>query len=197
MIDLNNSEFAEKEIKIFNGGVAGAVPNVSLRVEKRKIEEPETNPLFKVFFTDELGGEVNQAWWSFTPNSQKSDEQNKQLQGYYISRLLHLARAVMGKEYQFPAVESVDEALTLVMGLVNDNAGGSKFNIFVNYGTTRKPSQYLSVRYFNFIEKNVEGAKIGLTPTNSDVMERITEDQPDSNSESIVDQPVTDWTSLG
>ena len=193
MIDLNNSEFAGKEVTIFNGGTAGLVPNVTVRVEKRKIEEPETNPLFKVFFIDERGGVVNQAWWNFTPNENNTEEKNKDLQGYYISRLLHLARAVMGKTYTFPPVESVAKALELVMDLVANNSSDKKFNVFVTYGTTRKPSKYLNVRYFNFIELAQEGCKSLMTPSNVDLMERLQADQPSTPTPS---DPGTDWTTL-
>ena len=38
MINLNGSEFNSPVVAIFNNGVAGRVDNVSISVEKRKLE---------------------------------------------------------------------------------------------------------------------------------------------------------------
>lgn len=176
MINLNDEQFASKTVKIFNNGEAGLVENVDIRVEKKQPSDPDNLPDYKLIAVDENEAEVNEGFYYFTPNPQNTDEKNQANQGYQISRLVHLARAVMGDDYTLPEVPSIKDAYDTVFKLVRDNAGSKKFNVYVTYGTVDRPSQYLGLRYFNFIE-DAEGTS-KLFPSKKDQLTRVQPDQP-------------------
>lgn len=173
-INLNDSQFAGKTI--FNNGKAGVASNVKLQVVKKTSSDKETAPDYKVIFTDSQGGELNEGFYYFKPRPGATPEEVKKAEGYELSRLVHFARAVMGKNAQLPEVSSVQAALDTIMKLVNDNVGDKQFNIFVSYGTVDRPSQYLGLRRFNFIEPATEDS--GLFQAPRDNMDRVTPDTP-------------------
>lgn len=172
MIDLNGKEF--EGTAIFNSGNAGRADNVTISVVKRKVDEPENYPDYKLIAKDESAAEISQGFYVYKPQPGKTDEQNKTRENQELSRLIHLGRAVMGAEYEFPSVNSTQEAYDVIFKLITDNAPGKQFNIFVTYGTTRKPSKYLGIRYFDFIE--AIGGFSRLKTKNSDSMERVVPD---------------------
>ena len=172
MIDLNGKQF--EGTAIFNGGNAGLAENVTLAVTKRQVSEPENYPNYKLVVKDEAGSEVSQGFYVFKPQAGKTDEQNQTRENQEISRLIHLGRAVMGPEFEFPQVNSMQEAYDAIFGIVTDNAPGNKYNVFVTYGTARKPSKYLGIRYFDFIEPTSGVSKLRVR--NSDNMERVVPD---------------------
>ena len=55
-IDKNNTV-------IFNGGNAGIAENVTLTINKKKPEDKEGSPDYKLTFTDENGGSCNSSFW--------------------------------------------------------------------------------------------------------------------------------------
>jgi|TARA_R110000822_G_scaffold152112_4_gene291293 hypothetical protein len=183
-IDLNGKEF--EGTAIFNGGNAGLAKDVSIFVNKRKVDEPENYPDYKLIIKDSSGAELSQGFYYFTPNAQKDEAYNDKRATQEVSRVLHLTRAVMGSDYTFPAeVASVKEAYDLLFKLVNENVEGKTFNVFVTYGTTMRPSKYLGVRYFDYIEP--AGGVSRLRVKRTDSMERVVADVPtmqiSSNSE--------------
>lgn len=182
MIDLNGKDFAQNTVSIFNNGNAGVAKNVDVTLEKRAPGEPETYPDYKVIYTDEHGS-VNQGFYYFTPNPSDSPDRQKTRETQEVSRVLHIARAVMGDTYAFPAVNSAREAYDVLFGLIEKNLAGKKFNVFVTYGTLTKPNKkgYLGVRYFNFIEPaTVEKSRLKVGT--QDLMERIEADSPTMSS---------------
>lgn len=102
----------------------------------------------------------------------------------------------MGSTYDFPKVENAKEAFDVLFGIIGDNAGGKKFNVFATYGTDGYPSKFLGLRYFDFIEDatNESGR---LTPKNNDLLARLEQDTPKSNAEDMLGSaPATkkqDW----
>jgi len=178
MIDLNGKEFAQTNVSIFNDGEAGLAKNVDVKVEKKQPSDADNLPDFKVIYSDSLGS-VNQGFYYFTPNPQDSPERQAERETQELSRVLHLARAVMGTDYKFPAVGTVKEAYDTLLGLVAKNVEGKKFNVFVTYGTLNRPNKkgYLGVRYFNFIEP-ADVEKSTLRTGKQDLMHRI---EPDAN----------------
>lgn len=174
MINLNGKEF--EGTTIFNGGNAGLVHDVTIAVTKRQVDEPENYPDYKLTVKDATGAEVTQGFYYFTPNPEKPDEYNEKRATQEVSRILHVARAVMGKDYSFPEVNSIKEAYDTLFTLVKDNAGSKKFNVFVTYGTTMRPSKYLGLRYFDFIEP--AGETSTMRTKRADNMERVEADAP-------------------
>lgn len=180
MINLNGKQF--EGTTIFNGGNAGLVNDVTIEVTKRAVDEPENYPDYKLSVKDATGAEITQGFYYFTPNPEKSDDYNEKRATQEVSRILHLARAVMGNGYNFPEVNSVKEAYDVLFKLVKDNAGTKKFNIFATYGTTMRPSKYLGLRYFDYIEPATSNTS--LHTKRADNMERIEADEPFTQSNS-------------
>lgn len=175
MFDLNDDKTFGGAPAIFNGGEAGLVKDVTISVEKKDSSDSSNSPDYKLF-VDDGTGKINQGFYYFTPNPQNDEEYNNKRQNQEISRVLHVAKAVMGEDYTFPEVNSVKEAYDTLFKLVHDNAGTKKFNVYTTYGTTSRPSQYLGLRYFNFIEPaGLEKSR--LTSSNNDQMERLTPDE--------------------
>ena len=176
--DLNGSEFKSQTVAIFNNGVAGKVENVNISVEKKRSDEADNAPDFKIFFTDNTGS-INMGL--YYPTEQSTDSQAKTL----VSKALAIARAVMGEDYVFDAVSTAKEAIDLCMKLVAKNFEDAKVNIFVTYGTISKPKSYLGVyKTFDFIEKSgTTPSKLRTTrnpkkPEFDDLMERLEADTP-------------------
>ena len=190
-IDLNGKEF-EGGNAIFNGGNAGLCKNVTIEVKKRQVDEPEKYPDYKLFAKDATGAEISQGFYYFTPNPQKDEAQNEKRATQEVSRVLHIARAVLGSDYEFPEIGTVKEAYDVLFTLVNDNAGDKKFNVFVTYGTITRPSKYLGIRYFDFVE-SAEGASRLITKR-GDSMERIVADSPVDSGSQVPNAPkVEKW----
>tara|TARA_R110000850_G_scaffold65151_2_gene145972 strand:- start:1715 stop:2263 length:549 start_codon:yes stop_codon:yes gene_type:complete len=181
MIDLNGSDFAEKVVKVFNNGVGGKVENVTIKVEKKPLDGHEQAPDFNVVFTDSEGASANSGFY-YNGNEQ-----------ILISRALHVGRAVLGAEYVFPAAESTKDALNKIMKLIKDNSEGKLFNTFCTYGNANyKPSQYLNIRFFDFIEPaDVENTRLRVK--NGDLLEKVAEDTPSTKAGSGDAVAADDW----
>lgn len=181
MFDLNDEKEFGGMPAIFNGGVAGLVKNVEIdRIEKG--ESGGNQPPYKVFYKDAQGNEINQGWFYFKPYPGADDESvNKSRRGE-ISRIRSLGVAVLGKEYVFPKVNSVEEALDVILEAVNKNYKDKKFNIYVNYNTKTSPKQWLQLRKYNFIEP-AGTEPTTLTPNPNDLMERLTPESDTSSSD--------------
>lgn len=192
--DLNGSEFKSQSVAIFNNGVAGKVENVNISVEKKRADEADNAPDFKIFFTNETGS-VNMGL--YYPTDQSTDSQAKTL----VSKALAIARAVLGEDHVFEAVATAKEAIDLCMKLVAKNAEGAKVNVFVTYGSISKPKSFLGVyKTFDFIEKTgTTPSKLRVTrnknkPEYDDLMERLEADAP--KAETAVSNSVNsddDW----
>lgn len=183
-INLNDSKFQES--KIFNNGKAGLVTDVTLSVAKKTAEDHEMAPDYKLIVTDSDGSEINAGFYYFKPRDGATQTEVESSQGYEVGRYVHLARAVMGEDYVLPEVNSVEEALDVVMKLVMDNAGSKKFNVYTNYGTVGYPKQYLQVRRYNFVEPaDVEVSR--LRANGKDILTPVTPDSTTA-SETAVSQ---------
>ncbi len=183
--NLNGEEFKSQSVVIFNNGEAGKVENVSIKVEKRKVDEPDNAPDFKVIFTDNNNASVNLG--IYYPNEQSTEGQTKMT----VGKCLAIARAVLGNEYIFPEVKSTKEAVDVCMSLTAKAQENAKVNVFVTYGTVGAPKKYIGVyKNFDFIEAvGTVGSKLRRTnnplPEKSqynDLMERIVEDAVEGNT---------------
>jgi hypothetical protein len=178
MIDLNGKEFKQTSVAIFNNGEAGAVKNVGMVIEKKEPTDPGNRPDYKVIFSDEIGS-INQGFYYFTPNPQDAPDRQKTRETQEVSRVLHLARAVMGTDYAFPAVETSKQAYDVLFDLISKNTADKRFNVFVTYGTLSRPNKkgYLGVRYFDFIEP-ADSTPSRLRVKPQDLMHRVDPDAP-------------------
>lgn len=177
MIDLNGNEF--KGTTIFNGGNAGLAENVTISaIERKKVDDPGNYPDYKVIIKDPTGAEISQGFYYYTPSPDKSAQENAKRETQEVSRVLHIARAVMGADYQFPGVTTAKEAFDVLFKLIKENFTGKTFNVFVTYGTDFKPSKYLGLRYFDFIESSEGTSRLRTKP--ADNMERLVEDSDDT-----------------
>jgi hypothetical protein len=182
MIDLNSKQF-DSVSKIFNDGNAGKVDNVTVAVELKQAGTPETYPDFKLIVTDETGNSINAGFYYPKANPQKDDATNKAAMQREVSRIVHIAKAVVGPDYDFPAVKTAKEAFDALFKIIGSEAGDKKFSVFVSYGTKSYPSKYLGLRYFNFIEP--AGAEpTRLKASAMDMLERVDPDNLSGGSAS-------------
>lgn len=174
--NLNGEEFKSQSRVIFNNGKAGKVENVKISVEKRRPDEMESLPDYKVFFTDENDAQINLG--IYYPNEQTTESQTK----ITVSKALAVARSVVGEDYIFPEVTSVKEAIDVCMKIVNQNTD-KRVNVFATFGTTGYPKKYLGVyKNYDFIEAfGTNPSKLRATmnpnkPQYNDLLEPIMED---------------------
>lgn len=176
MFDLNKKEAGSA---VFNNGVAGKAVGVNVTVEKRKVDEPDSYPDYKVIVSDESGGiPINQGFYI------NSDDDEKRQQMTY-QRVKSIAEAVVPEEFVYPEVTGYIDAMNTLFKVIKENSDGKKVDVFVSYGYTAKPSKYLGLRMFNFIQK--QGASFDrLKPSNSDILERPEADAPKADGEGAV-----------
>ena len=178
MINLNDNAFDAKQgAAIFNDGVAGVVENVVVSVNKRKPEDKENSPEYKLTFTDSKGGACNTSFWYVDKATQyQTVEDQIKKQGTVLKHILH---AIYGSDYQLPTFNSPKEMLDGCMKLVREGlASGLKFRIFANYGSTQSVKNYIQPRsWVPFIESmNVDIANTRLKAGNIDAMARVEKD---------------------
>lgn len=182
MIDLNSKQF-DSVSKIFNNGEAGKVDNVTISVEHKTSSDAERHPDFKLIVKDEGGNSINAGFYYPSKDPAKTDEMNQKSANTQVSRVVHVARAVVGKDYDFPAVKTAKEAFDTLFKIIEDEAGDKKFSVFATYGTKAYASKYLGLRFFNFIEPaGSNPTRLKATP--QDLMERIDPDNIGGSSSS-------------
>jgi hypothetical protein len=177
--NLNDNSLAGGGSVIFNQGIAGKVDNVKIEVKKRATDEPDSYPDYKLVLTDDEGGTVNQGFYYHKDNDQYDAAKNEANAGYLIGRILSIAKAIVPNDFIFPNVEgkSTKEIVDILFKIIKENSDEKRVNAFVTYGTKTKPSQYLGLRFFNFVEAS-DSKYSRLKPTGNDMMERLVEDSP-------------------
>lgn len=197
MINLNDSAFDAKQgAAIFNDGVAGVVENVTLSVTKRKPEDKENSPEYKLTFTDSKGGACNTSFWYIDKATQyQTVEDQVKKQGTVLKHVVH---AIYGSDYQLPNFNTAKEMLDGCMKLVREGlAAGLKFRIFANYGSTQSVKNYIQPRsWVPFMEPmTVDIANTRLKPGNIDAMARVEKDNVAPSTTSMADSIIEgdDW----
>lgn len=156
---------------VFNNGVAGKATNVSVTIEKRKVDEPDSYPDYKLVVSDESGGiPINQGFYINAEDDDKRQQMTYQ-------RVKSIADAVVDEGFVYPEVNGYVDALNTLFKVIRENSDGKKVDVFVTYGYTGKPSKYLGLRMFNFIQKP-NASFDRLKPSNTDVLERPEADAP-------------------
>lgn len=189
MFDLNDKGF--NGTVIFNNGQGGKVENVTISVEKKSPEQPDTYPAYKLIVDDGTGGKINQGFYYPVPKAGDTPDQVEKAMKREVGRVIHVARAVLGADAVLPSVSTAVEAYDSLFKLIKEGSVGQTFNVFASYGTTGYASQYLGLRYFDFIE-NTETPTGRLAVKNNDLLERVQEDKPaNSEVDSMFDAPQT------
>ena len=172
MFDLNKKEAGSA---VFNNGVAGKAVGVNITVEKRKVDEPDSYPDYKVIVSDESGGmPINQGFYINSEDDEKRQQMTYQ-------RVKSIADAVVPEDFVYPEVNGYIDALNTLFKVIKENADGKKVDVFVSYGYTAKPSKYLGLRMFNFIQKQ-NASFDRLKPSNTDILERPEADAPKADN---------------
>lgn len=178
MINLNDASFDAKsnDVVIFNNGDAGLVENVSLTVAKRKPEDKENSPEYKLTFSDANGGSCNTSFWYVDKATAYAtvDEQVVK-QGKILKHVIH---AIYGADYQLPSFQDAKGMLDGCMKLIREGASNGKFRVFANYGTPEYPKQYIQPRsWVPFMESmSVSLADTRLVAGKNDNLVRISPD---------------------
>ena len=161
----------------------GKVENVKMSVTKKTAVDPDNSPDFKLIFTDTTGGQINTGFYYHKDNEMADEKRNRDMETWLVSRVLSAAKAVVPADFTFPEVTTSKEALNSLFKIINDHAANTLVNVYVTYGTTAKPSQYLSTRYFNFVENASTPANMTrLKPSANDMMEKLVADAPSTDN---------------
>lgn len=147
MINVNDSQYELKDIKIFNNGVAGIVNNVTMSITKKTAQDADNAPAYKLILKNDTG-EINKGYFNNFDNSSESALQ------FFVKEMKHLA-GLVGIELP-SSVASYNELLDITMKSVKDNIGDKLFNVFVSYGTKERPNKYLQIASAFSITKNTE-----------------------------------------
>ena len=182
MFNLNDASFGGGAT-VFNNGNTGKVENVKMSVTKKTAADPDNSPDFKLIFTDTTGGQINTGFYYHKDNEMADEKRNRDMETWLVSRVHSAAKAVVPADFEYPMYETSKEALNSLFKIINDNAASTLVNVYVTYGTTAKPSQYLSTRYFNFVENaSTPASMTRLKPSANDMMEKLVADAPSTDN---------------
>lgn len=137
-INLNDAQY---EVtgggKIFNGGDAGIVNGIKVRIERKKAADSEKAPKYKIILKDENDAEMNKGYFD-SIDAKYSDAQK----GFFVKEMKHLA-SLFGAE--LPAtIETYDGLLDAAMKVCFEK-GEIVANVAVSYGTKDYPKAFLEI----------------------------------------------------
>lgn len=182
MSKFNLNEKPVGSVTVFNNGVAGRVDNVTVNVEKRKLDEPDSYPPYKLIADDGSGGTPLTMGLYIT----SEDDDAKQQQNY--KQLYSIAEAVVPEEFVYPDTDGTYMgAMNTLFKVIKENAPNRKVSVFASYGYVDKNkiehvSKYLGLRKFDTIQR--DDAKFDrMKPKPSDILERPAPDAPKEATE--------------
>lgn len=166
------------ELKIFNGGEAGKVKDVSISVQRKGVDyEGERVPPYKIIFTDSAENTTDQGFYYMEKegfNSQYGTfEEGVQKQWKKLAHLLE----VSGEDFTISNC-TPKEMLDQMMSRVNEATSGKKYNVIANYGNTSSPGIYIKVRTWAPYAELAGTEPSKLKVSNLDQIERLTPDAP-------------------
>ena len=195
-INLNDDSYNAKEGKaIFNDGNAGLVNNVVVSISKKKPEDKENAPDYKLTFTDENGAEANTSFWYVTKATAfATTEELLKKQGTIMKHILH---SIYGAGYVIPTLPSDAQGfLDGCMKLIRDGLqSGLKFRVFANYGTPDYPKSFIQPRsWVPFMEPmSVAEADTRLVAGKADNLVRLASDPVGGSSSAPAATITDDW----
>lgn len=148
-INLNDSQYyLAAGVKIFNGGVAGIVNGVKVRVERKKASDADNAPKYKIMIKDADGAEINKGYFDGNDSSTRSDA----AKGFFVKEMKYLAGLF---DVKLPdTIETYDGLLDVVMNGIYDK-GETILNVAVSYGTIDRPKKFLEIgSAFNLVKAN-------------------------------------------
>jgi len=172
MIRLNEIQ----ESKIINNGKAGLVKNVSLEMSRKTDEHDKSFPDFKIIFSENNGANIDIGIYYFKDKDFETEKQRNNRMNRYLSRLMHIARAVMGVDFS-PSEEftNVKDATDFCINIIEENSSNKFFDIFITFGTVNYPSKkgFLEVRYnVPFIKNSEDNITLALTKYADDIIDK-------------------------
>lgn len=179
MINLNDKKEFGGQSAIFNDGKAGLVENVEISIAKKTSADHDQAPDYNLIVKDDLG-EIKQGYY-YKPSGDRSKEEVENIQKLTTNRMLDVARAVVGQDYEFPNTDTYPAAMDMLAGLIRDNAKDKKFKVFTTYGTTNYPKAFMELRFFNCILPQESGRTLTASPR--DMMTPLRPDAPAGNSD--------------
>jgi len=186
-----NERGNENRTAVFNNGIAGRVENVRIEVSKKGSADADNVPDYRLTVTDENGAQINQGFYYHKDNSMNSPEKNEANAGYLVDRVLSAARAVVPEDFVFPDVDDANSAIDTLFNIIRQHSSDKTVTVYTTYGTKEKPSKYLGLRFFDFIEKTGNTGYSRLNPRGNDQMERLVEDAPKDPSSNTSDTAKT------
>ena len=148
-INLNDAQYeVAAGVKIFNGGVAGIVNGVKVRVERKKASDADNAPKYKIILKDADDAEMNKGYFEGNDKPEKSDA----AKGFFVKEMKHLAGLF---DVKLPdSIETYDGLLDAVMRGVYEK-GETILNVAVSYGTIDRPKKFLEIgSAFNLVKAN-------------------------------------------
>jgi len=143
MINFNDDKYKEKESKlIFNNGDAGVARECKCRIQKRTADDNINAPLYKLFFTDKNGAEINRGIFETTI---KTTDASKVFLVKECRHLLSQCGLEIEKDREF---SNENEILNYAMVSCKDVIKDIKFGVAVCYGTVKKPNSFLEIDGF-------------------------------------------------
>jgi hypothetical protein len=170
-MNFNLNEKAQSGVTVFNNGVAGKVENVSITVEKRRADEPDSYPTYKLIVDDGSGAIPLNAGF-FIDESHNEARQNMTYQ-----RVKSIADAVVPEDFVYPEVNGYMDAMSTLFKVIKENSDGKKVSVFTTYGYSAKPNKFLGLRMFDFIQ-GPNAAYDKMKPKPSDILVRPEADAP-------------------
>ena len=139
LINLNDAQYdAPVSVKIFNGGVAGIVSGIKVRVERKKATDADNAPKYKLILKDSEDAEMNKGYFDGNDKDTKSDA----AKGFFVKEMKHLAN-LFGVKLP-DTIETYDGLLDVVMKSCYDK-GETLMNAAVSYGTLERPKKFLEI----------------------------------------------------
>ncbi|HAY89269.1 MAG TPA: hypothetical protein DCY51_07495 [Bacteroidetes bacterium] len=187
--NLNDDSYDAKDVAIFNDGEAGK----ALNVEISKIEKKTTDgnqPDWKIYFKDSSGNEISHGLY-YVDTTREYGEKKWISQGKLLKHLVH---QVMGADAKLPEFDTTEEGLDKVMSKLAKSIDGVKLNVWCNYGTENKSSEYLRIRSFAPMMEPAATAEEDskLKRSKIEVMSRITADA-EPEVEEVAEGSEGDW----
>jgi len=175
-INLNDAQYeVAAGVKIFNGGVAGIVNGVKVRVERKKATDADNAPKYKLILKDADDAEMNKGYF----DGKDSDKVSDAAKGFFVKEMKHLAGLFDAKLPD--TIETYDGLLDAVMKGCFDK-GETILNVAVSYGTIDRPKKFLEIgSAFNLVkatEKAYMNPKYQLTRVLPDAVMTPDANQP-------------------
>lgn len=199
-ISIKNFANEKNDVLIFNDGVAGRVENVDIGVKKKTPQDDPQSPDYKILFFDDKGASVNLG--VYYPKETTSDKEISIRMGQLVD-ILSVVDPDLDLD-NLPEFDNYKAAYDFLCTNIMKKSKGVKANIFVAYGTKRRPSRFLEFRAYNIIEPaGTPVEKSRLYPVNhkeeekaiyNDLMTRLepTEESSGSSFESVTADE-SDW----